>query len=76
MHSIPDTTQPHDHAAASTWRTAVSATLHCLTGCAIGEILGMVTATALSLGNATSILLSILLAFVFGYGLTMRSLVG
>ena len=36
----------------------------------------MVTATALSLGNATSILLSILLAFVFGYGLTMRSLVG
>jgi len=76
MHSIPDTTHGHDRAAAGTWRTAVSATLHCLTGCAIGEILGMVTATALRLGNATSILLSILLAFVFGYGLTMRSLVG
>jgi hypothetical protein len=52
--------------------SAVSATLHCLTGCAIGEILGMVIATALSWGNAASIFLSVVLAFVFGYGLTIR----
>jgi len=55
---------------------AVSATLHCLTGCAIGEILGMVIATALGLSNAASIIVAILLAFLFGYGLTVRSLIG
>ena len=49
---------------------AVSATLHCLTGCAIGEILGMVIGTAADLSNATTVVLSIALAFVFGYGLT------
>jgi hypothetical protein len=49
---------------------AVSATLHCLTGCAIGEIAGMAIATALGLSNGASIALAILLAFVFGYGLT------
>jgi len=53
-------------------RSAISATLHCLTGCAIGEILGMVIATALGWGNAASILLSVALAFFFGYSLTMR----
>jgi hypothetical protein len=53
-------------------RSAVSATLHCLSGCAIGEILGMVIATSLGWGNAASILLSIALAFIFGYGLTVR----
>jgi hypothetical protein len=53
---------------------AVSATVHCLTGCAIGEVLGMVLATWLGLGNAASIALSTVLAFVFGYGLTIRSL--
>jgi hypothetical protein len=54
-------------------RSAVQATLHCLTGCAIGEVLGMVIATALVLGNAESVVLSIVLAFFFGYALTMRS---
>jgi hypothetical protein len=54
-------------------RSAVQATLHCLTGCAIGEVLGMVIATALALGNAESVVLSIVLAFFFGYALTMRS---
>jgi hypothetical protein len=58
------------------WSTAVSATLHCLTGCAIGEILGMVIAAALDLSNAASIVIAIVLAFAFGYGLTMRPLVG
>ncbi len=45
--------------------------MHCLTGCAIGEILGMVIATALNWGNAGSIGLSIVLAFCFGYSLTL-----
>jgi hypothetical protein len=54
-------------------RQAVSATLHCLTGCAIGEVLGMVIATALGWTNLPSIVLAIVLAFLFGYGLTARS---
>src|SRR5690242_21776756 len=49
---------------------AVSATLHCLTGSAIGEIAGMAIGTALGLGNVPTVVLSIALAFVFGYGLT------
>jgi hypothetical protein len=56
-------------------RVALSATIHCLTGCAIGEVLGMVIATIANLPNATSVVLSILLAFVFGYGLTSLPLV-
>jgi hypothetical protein len=52
-------------------RSAIRATLHCLTGCAIGEVLGMVIATALGWGNAASIAVSIVLAFVFGYALTL-----
>ena len=55
-------------------RAAVQATLHCLTGCAIGEVLGMVVATALGLGDLPSILLAIALAFVFGFALTVLSL--
>ena len=51
-------------------RTAISATLHCLTGCAIGEVLGMALATAFGWGNGASIALSIALAFFFGYLLT------
>ena len=51
-------------------RVAVDATLHCLTGCAIGEILGMLIGTALGFSNLTTIVLSVLLAFAFGYGLT------
>ena len=53
-------------------RTAVSATLHCLTGCAIGEVLGMVISTALGWHDAASILLAVALAFVFGYALAIR----
>ena len=54
------------------WAMARQATLHCLTGCAIGEVLGMVIGTALGLPNAGTVVLSIALAFVFGYALTMR----
>ncbi|WP_316742547.1 DUF4396 domain-containing protein [Streptomyces sp. MK7] len=70
--------QGHPHAQAApagtgaSWRTAAQATLHCLTGCAIGEVLGMVVGTAAGLHNAATVTVSIALAFVFGYALTMR----
>jgi hypothetical protein len=51
-------------------RVAFSATVHCLTGCAIGEILGMVLSTWWGWGNAANIALSVALAFFFGYLLT------
>ena len=70
------TREHHTHShqsgrAMSSWRIAIQATLHCLTGCAIGEILGMVIATALGLPNVPSIALAIVLAFTFGYALTL-----
>ena len=55
-------------------RTAWSATLHCLTGCAIGEVLGMVIGTALGWSNGATIALAVVLAFFFGYLLTLRPL--
>jgi hypothetical protein len=55
-------------------RTAFSATLHCLTGCAIGEVLGIVIGTALGWGTFATIALAIVLAFLFGYALTMLPL--
>ncbi|MEJ7816273.1 MAG: DUF4396 domain-containing protein [Rubrobacter sp.] len=55
-------------------RTAFSATLHCLTGCAIGEVLGIVIGTALGWGTFATIMLAIVLAFFFGYALTMLPL--
>jgi hypothetical protein len=64
-----------DHRAGATsaglTRTAISATLHCLTGCAIGEVLGMILATWWSWSSLPSIVLSVVLAFAFGYSLTM-----
>jgi hypothetical protein len=56
--------------AQSLNRLAASATTHCLTGCAIGEVLGLVIATALDWGNVASIAVAILLAFFFGYSFT------
>ncbi|GAB3287849.1 DUF4396 domain-containing protein [Parasphingorhabdus pacifica] len=56
----------------SSWAMAASATLHCLTGCAIGETLGMVIGTAIGLHTVTTVVLSVGLAFFFGYALTMR----
>src|ERR687894_508841 len=55
-------------------RLAFSATAHCLTGCAIGEVLGMVIGTALGWGNLATIALAVVLAFFFGYSLTMLPL--
>jgi hypothetical protein len=60
----------HHHDDGNLTGMAVSATLHCLTGCAIGEIAGMVIGTAMGLANGPTVVLSIALAFVFGYGLT------
>ena len=62
----------HDTDPVALTRLAVAATLHCLTGCAIGEVLGMVIGTALGLHNLQTVLLAVALAFFFGYGLTMR----
>jgi MFS-type transporter involved in bile tolerance (Atg22 family) len=61
----------HAHAEQDLNRAALSATTHCLTGCAIGEVLGMAIAEAFGWSNAVQIVLAIALAFVFGYALTM-----
>ncbi|MFI5965119.1 DUF4396 domain-containing protein [Streptomyces asoensis] len=58
----------------ASWAMAARATLHCLTGCAIGEILGMVIGTALGWGNVPTMVTAIVLAFVFGYSLTLFGL--
>jgi hypothetical protein len=64
-----------DHVAAPSsgelTRLAISATAHCLTGCAIGEVLGMIIGTALAWSNLATIVLAIVLAFAFGYSLTI-----
>lgn len=62
----------HGSGGAS-WAMAARATLHCLTGCAIGEVLGMVIGTAFGWGNLPTMILAIVLAFFFGYTLTLRS---
>ncbi|HZB77357.1 MAG TPA: DUF4396 domain-containing protein [Solirubrobacteraceae bacterium] len=64
----------HHHAPPAGGRAltgmAVSATLHCLTGCAIGEVLGMAIGTALGFGDWGTVALAVTLAFLFGYALT------
>lgn len=66
----------HDHhqdqaSGQALTRLAVSATLHCLTGCAIGEVLGLVLATWWGWSDAPSIALAVALAFLFGYAFTI-----
>ena len=72
-HHSPD--QPAEAAqvtpAVSNRTLAFRATIHCLTGCGIGEVLGLVIATALGWHDLPSIALAIALAFIFGYGLTL-----
>ncbi|MFI1583452.1 DUF4396 domain-containing protein [Embleya sp. NPDC020630] len=68
-HESHDDHAGHDPAS---WKMAAAATLHCLTGCAIGEVLGMIIGTALGWSNLATIITAVVLAFVFGYGLTMR----
>jgi len=74
LHHGDGAAQARHEANSSLSRTAWSATLHCLTGCAIGEVLGMVIGTALGWGNLETIALAVVLAFLFGYALTMRPL--
>lgn len=73
---LPMTTRTHHHETdgASLNRLSVSATLHCMTGCVIGEVVGLVIATALGWSDVASIALAVGLAFLFGYALTCRPL--
>ncbi len=73
LHETASVSERHDAAAQgrALTVTAITATVHCLTGCAIGEVLGMVIGTALDWHNAATVVLSIALAFVFGYSLTI-----
>jgi MFS-type transporter involved in bile tolerance (Atg22 family) len=61
----------HAHAEQNLNSAAFSATTHCLTGCAIGEVLGMALAEVFGWSNAVQIVVAVALAFVFGYALTM-----
>jgi hypothetical protein len=60
----------HDHGTQSLNALAFSATVHCLTGCAIGEVLGMIIGTALGWSDLATIALAVVLAFFFGYSFT------
>jgi hypothetical protein len=63
------------HGTVSTSRLAFQATTHCLTGCGIGEVLGLAGGTALGLSNALTLIFGIVLAYLFGYALTLVPLV-
>jgi Domain of unknown function (DUF4396) len=69
-HSATRGAQDHHGMTGSTNAVALSATLHCLTGCAIGEIVGLIIGTALGLSNLATIALAVALAFFFGYTLS------
>lgn len=58
-------------AASSVDRLALTATVHCLAGCATGEVLGLVIGTALGWNTVPTIVLAVVLAFAFGYAFTM-----
>jgi hypothetical protein len=62
------------HLQQSTTQVAIAATIHCLTGCAIGEIAGMVIGNVFGLSNSATIIISIILAFMFGYSLSLMPL--
>ena len=70
VHEAPAARQAHAH-GVSLNRLAFTATLHCLSGCAVGEVLGMVVGTALGWTALSTIVLAVGLAFVFGYAFTM-----
>ena len=73
-HHEPDGASGLQTPATSRNRVAFSATVHCLAGCAIGEVLGMIVGTARGWANGPTVVLSVALAFVFGYALTMLPL--
>ncbi len=65
-----DQTQHVHHNQKGLTNMAANATLHCLTGCALGEIVGLIIGTLFGLGNLPTIILAIILAFVFGFALS------
>src|SRR3954453_20988505 len=73
-HALHDHAAHEDHELPTSGRAltnvAISATLHCLTGCALGEIAGLAIGTALGLSNWATVAVAVALAFVFGYSLT------
>lgn len=80
VHEMDDVHAAHERHAAEgrgaasgreLTRLAVTATAHCLTGCAIGEVLGMIIGTALGWGDWSTVGLAVVLAFFFGYALTV-----
>ena len=73
-HHHEQASQAQGHEAVSLNRTALMATLHCLTGCTIGEVAGMALGTALGWGNWPTVALAIALAFTFGYAMTLYPL--
>ena len=73
-HSDNSKQDGHGRGGPSLNRLALSATIHCLTGCGIGEVLGMVIGTALGWGTVATIALAVVLAFLFGYSLTLLPL--
>lgn len=64
----------HHHHVTDLKKVSFMATIHCLTGCAIGEVLGMTLGTIYGWPNIETIIVSVFLAFVFGYSLTMLPL--
>lgn len=73
-HCMPEEPHGHGHAAATGWIAASSVTLHCLMGCAIGEWTGLAIAVTLGLGTHAAIALAVILSFVSGFGLSLKSL--
>ena len=73
-HDAMEQSGHHDQHGMGDTRMAISATLLCLTGCAIGEIAGLIIGTAAGLGNAPTIAISIALSFMFGYTLSTMTL--
>ena len=72
QHGHGHAARPQAHGAGTSLnRLAFSATLHCLSGCAVGEVLGLAIGTALGWANAPTIVLAVALAFFFGYAFTM-----
>jgi hypothetical protein len=73
-HQAANSSHDGGDAGSALTRTALSATVHCLTGCAVGEILGMTLSTWWGWSNTGNVVLSVSLAFLFGYSLTMLPL--
>ncbi len=61
--------QHHTQSPPPVWKFALSATLHCLLGCGLGEVAGMIVSTALHMGNVSSIVLAVILGAIGGFAL-------